>query len=218
MAERIQDITPLEAFRRILRAQYPAAADWAGEVTSYEWFWHDWQRSPDRTFEDVVAATTARDALIQGVRSARVKLYTRKLSLEPWSIQIPDSDLRAGELHIFEGTFRFYSIMCVVCDQKNLEQVLGIDRDAAALPTAADEPPAPTPPSSEGGRPSDKERIVNETQERLKTKSYPSKMALARELEKWLDKLPDAVRNSEGKVTSPDTIARIIADAGLWKN
>jgi hypothetical protein len=79
--------------------------------------------------------------------------------------------------------------------RENLDRFLGADSVA------------PLPP--EGGRPTDRERIIDEARRRINAKEpLPStKTAWAKELEAWLDKQPGARRgNKTRKVMTAETI------------
>jgi hypothetical protein len=73
--------------------------------------------------------------------------------------------------------------------------------------------PAAVPPANQGsGRRTDRDRIIAEAKNRMKTKTYRSIQALAREIHDWLEKLPDAIRGVKSqKVMLVDTIHDHIA-------
>ena len=108
------------------------------------------------------------------------------------------------------GTFTGYER----CTREIFVRRTDFERFIATLKPADHEPaeaPAPAMPSSKGGRPSDEDRVIAEAKKRLESKTYPSKAALARELREWLEKLPDATRDSRGNVMAASTIQRHIA-------
>jgi hypothetical protein len=76
--------------------------------------------------------------------------------------------------------------------------------------------PAPAIDSNTGGRPTDRDRVIGKAKDLLKTKKkYPTKAALAREIQKWLKTLDDAVR-SNGEVMTIPVIEGHIGD--VWRN
>lgn len=69
--------------------------------------------------------------------------------------------------------------------------------------------------SNTGGRPTDRDRVVNKAKDLLGTKKkYQTKAALARDIRNWLNTLSDAVRTN-GEVMTIPVIEGHIAD--VWK-
>jgi hypothetical protein len=108
------------------------------------------------------------------------------------------------------GTFVVYERCTreIFLRRKDVERFISTLKPADSEPVEA---PARAMPSSRGGRPSDVERIIAEAKKRLESKTYPSKAALARELREWLEKLPDATRDSRNNVMAVSTIHGHIA-------
>jgi hypothetical protein len=73
-------------------------------------------------------------------------------------------------------------------------------------------------PSSAGGRPTDRDRVVAEAERRLRRRDYqrpPSLAAFAKELHDWLDGQPRAIRISKtGAVMQAETIEGHVRD--IW--
>src|SRR5262249_17340799 len=83
----------------------------------------------------------------------------------------------------------------------------GLRIESQKLRTVASEMMPSSQPSEVGGRPTDGERVIAEARRRLERGDrFSSQTAFARELRKWLDQQPDAVRDSQNEVMRIDTI------------
>jgi nucleoid DNA-binding protein len=101
-----------EAFRRILRALYPARPALADEIQSYDWDsfrgHHWWHEETNLTPDEVIAVNKAFELLDQlVVEQGKIRLRGALHPSKPLE-DIDPADTSAGKLHVFDGKLRVF--------------------------------------------------------------------------------------------------------------
>jgi hypothetical protein len=121
----MEQITPLEAFRLILRSNYPNNPALPDQITSIDWFLEMQLLPPfeeTAAAEDATAATEALNLLYGHVTYSRIKL---RGVLDRGPIDIDPADQAIGDLNIWEltldcslpGAARIYrNVRCIKAD------------------------------------------------------------------------------------------------------
>ena len=95
-------VTPVEAFRVILRAIYPEKPELGSAIKSYEWFTGSDLRNEVEE-KDYWRARVASYLIQRNLRYCRIRAYG-VLEAKRLDTEIPPDDLRRGDLHIFNAT------------------------------------------------------------------------------------------------------------------
>lgn len=94
-------VTPIEAFRALLRTIYPENPDLADQITSYHWF--HYRGRDDASDQNYRRARVALYLIKRGLRHGRIRV-SGVLNAHQSETEVDAADLRAGELHLFDAT------------------------------------------------------------------------------------------------------------------
>jgi hypothetical protein len=127
-------IEPAEALRVLLRARHPAYATIAGEITSYDWFWH-W-KSREVPADVHAAADATIKELCRHIKEGGVRLRGDLHSDQP-PADIDPTDCGGGELDVFAGTLTIEDARIYRRVHCNAEDVTHIVEPAPADPLSS---------------------------------------------------------------------------------
>jgi hypothetical protein len=140
----------IEAFRRVLRARYPARLALADEIESFRWFWKPFDGSI-RPPEEVQAAADACDVLRDAIASQSVRLLGRLNGARADDIHATEIDRRGigiftNDLEVYEPRTEHTDFKVlprkythVHCYAEDIEALIGLP--APALVVTKDETP-----------------------------------------------------------------------------